>query len=134
MRCDRAKDERGNPRRCIYLESTDDHHVARQAPRGGEWLRESQTVSATQREAAAWRLEDARGDRVNMHRASSFDQRSDAAVAGDWHLAVAHDSFEQARRDPVADNGSPGNVLTNIGASVLRRVLYTGPNTTASAW
>ena len=101
-------DAGGTPRRCIYYDAVTEQHLARQAVRNGEWIRDSQTVANITGEASAWRLEDDAGRAVNLHRASAFGERSDAAKAGDWSLVVVHDSFQPA------SSGVAAGFLTNL--------------------
>ena len=101
-------DAGATPRRCIYYDAVTEQHLARQAVRTGEWIRDSQTVANITGEASAWRLEDDAGRAVNLHRASAFGQRSDAAKTGDWSLVVVHDHFQPA------SSGVAAGFLTNL--------------------
>ena len=95
--CVHAKRPDGRtPERAIYVDAVTDQYLARQAVRSGEWIRDCVVVAAMAKEAPTWRLEDPAGHGVNMHRATSMAQASDAARAADWHLSLVHDEFESA--------------------------------------
>ena len=97
------------PQRCIYYDAVTEQHLARQAVRTGEWIRDSQTVAnITGEPKTRSRLEDDAGRAVNLHRASAFGQRSDAAKTGDWSLVVVHDHFQPA------SSGVAAGFLTNL--------------------
>lgn len=119
----RANVKRGGasrPVRAIFVDATSEHHLARQTARHGEWLRDAQVVAAAKVEAPRWRLEDARGNRVVMHDASSFGELSDAARKNDWSLVVAHDRFEPAGGGSMHDGSSHGG---SNAVSVSGRIL-----------
>ena len=119
----RANAKRGGasrPVRAIFVDATSEHHLARQTARHGEWLRDAQVVAAAKVEAPRWRLEDARGNRVVMHDASSFGELSDAARKNDWSLVVAHDRFEPAGGGSMHDGSSHGG---SNAVSVSGRIL-----------
>ena len=139
--CVHAKRPDGRtPERAIYVDAVTDQYLARQAVRSGEWIRDCVVVAAMAKEAPTWRLEDPAGHGVNMHRATSMAQASDAARAADWHLSLVHDEFESAGS---AGAGSSlhsriiANALdVNMGLNVLglrhrERVLAPGARLTA---
>ena len=139
--CVHAKRPDGRtPERAIYVDAVTDQYLARQAVRSGEWIRDAVVVAAMAKEAPTWRIEDPAGCGVNMHRATSIAQASDAARAADWHLSLVHDEFESASG---AGSGSSlqsriiANALdVNAGLNVLglrhrERVLAPGARLTA---
>jgi len=79
------------PERATYVDAVTDQYPARQAIRTGEWIRDCVTVASVAGETPTWRLEDTAGASVNIHRASTIAQASDAARCGDWRLALVHD-------------------------------------------
>ena len=139
--CVHAKRPDGRtPERAIYVDAVTDQYLARQAVRSGEWIRDCVVVAAMAKEAPTWRLEDPAGHGVNMHRATSMAQASDAARAADWHLSLVHDEFESAGSAGAGSSLHSRIIATaldvNMGLNVLglrhrERVLAPGARLTA---
>ena len=139
--CVHAKRPDGRtPERAIYVDAVTDQYLARQAVRSGEWIRDAVVVAAIAKEAPTWRIEDPAGCGVNMHRATSIAQASDAARAADWHLSLVHDEFESAAgassssslRSRIIANALDVNAGLNVlGLRHRERVLAPGARLTA---
>ena len=140
--CVHAKRPDGRtPERAIYVDAVTDQYLARQAVRSGEWIRDCVVVAAMTKEAPTWRLEDPAGVGVNMHRATSLAQASDAARAADWHLSLVHDEFESAGNSGAGSSSLHSRIIANaldvnMGLNVLglrhrERVLAPGARLTA---
>lgn len=111
-----------NPVRAIFYDQTSEHHLARQAVRNGEWVRDTRIVAGKRGEAPRWHLADSSGKKIVMHDASAFGQLSSAAQQGDWHLTTVYDQFTPAGSSAIhgpGGSGSGGLTATGILASIV---------------
>ena len=104
-----------NPVKVIYYDQTSEHHLARQAVRNGEWVRDSRVVAGARGEAPKWHLIDSGGKKVVMHSATAFGQLSDAATQNDWQLTTVYDKFDAAGSASISNGLSGSGNVTAAG-------------------